>query len=204
MTRHQPQAERRAQIMRAALSLFVESGYLNTRMEDVAKRAQLSKGAVYFYFDSKRALFNALVDEAHHDMVRFLEAATNDPRSAAEKLIEVGLGYLDHFACLKRPPRFFMIMNEMAIRDEEIRDRVEQIHHRFVTDVSRLIEEGVAAGDFRDIDPTATALMLKAIIDGLAGQAAVGIRPDVGRLSTDGVRLLMEGLSKPKRGTRDD
>ncbi len=201
MTRHQPEAERRAQIMRAARSLFVESGFLNARMEDVAKRAQLSKGAVYFYFSSKRDLFNALVDEEHQNTVRFLEEATKDPRSPAEKLIDVGMKYLDYFAGLKSPPRFFMIMNEMAIRDEAIRERVTLIHNRFVEDVGALIEEGVASGHFRDLDPKASALMLKAVIDGLAGQAAVGIRPDVQRLSVDGVRLLLEGLvsNKPER-----
>lgn len=180
--------------MRAARSLFVESGFLNTRMEDVAKRAQLSKGAVYFYFSSKRDLFNALVDEEHQNTLKFLEEATQDPRSPAEKLIDVGVKYLDYFAGLKSPPRFFMIMNEMAIRDEAIRERVTRIHNRFVEDVGGLIEQGIASGHFRAMDPTATALMLKAVIDGIAGQAAVGIRPDVQRLSTDGVRLLLEGL----------
>jgi len=163
-------------------------------MEDVAKRAQLSKGAVYFYFSSKRDLFNALVDEEHQNTLKFLEEATQDPRSPAEKLIDVGVKYLDYFAGLKSPPRFFMIMNEMAIRDEAIRERVTRIHNRFVEDVGGLIEQGIESGHFTAMDPTATALMLKAVIDGIAGQAAVGIRPDVQRLSTDGVRLLLEGL----------
>ena len=194
MTRHQPEAERRAQIMRAARSLFVECGFLNTRMEDVAKRAQLSKGAVYFYFGSKRELFHALVDEEHSRTVAFLEDAANDPRSGPQKLIDVGIRYLDYFAGLKSPPRFFMIMTEMAIRDEEIRSRVHQIHEKFVLEVSKLIQEGIDSGAFRDLDPMAAAMMLKAFIDGLAGQAAVGVRPDVKRLSTDGVRLILEGL----------
>ncbi len=194
MTRHQPEAERRAQIMRAARSLFVERGFLNTRMEDVAKRAQLSKGAVYFYFGSKRELFHALVDEEHSNTVAFLEEAATDQRAGPEKLIDVGIRYLDYFAGLKSPPRFFMIMNEMAIRDEEIRERVTQIHERFVAEVAKLIGEGIEAGSFRALDPVSSAMMLKAFIDGLAGQAAVGIRPDVRRLSTDGVRLILEGL----------
>jgi hypothetical protein len=50
------------------------------------------------------------------------------------------------------------------------------------------------SGHFKQLDPVAVALMLKAFIDGLAGQAAVGVRPDVERLSTDGVRLIMSGL----------
>ena len=198
MTRHQPETERRAQIMRAARSLFVERGFLATRMEDVAKRAQLSKGAVYFYFESKRALFDSLVEEEHATTVRFLEEAVADPRPAADKLIEVGSKYLDYFAGLKSPPRFFMIMSEMALRDEKIRERATAIHWRFVEEVSLLIEQGIASGHFRKQDPMAASMMLKAFIDGLAGQAAIGIRPDVVRLSTDGIRLILEGLAGPE------
>ena len=36
--------------------------------------------------------------------------------------------------------------------------------------------------------------MLKAFVDGMAGQSAIGIRPDVKRLSTDGIRIILEGL----------
>ena len=202
MTRHLPEAERRAQIMRAARSLFVERGFPSTRMEDVAKRARLSKGAVYFYFRSKAELFNALVEDEHQNTIRFLEEATNDPRSAAEKLIDVGTKYLDYFAGLKSPPRFFMIMGEVALRDEGVRNRVTEIHQRFVNEVAALLKEGMDSGHFRPLDPTAVALMLKAFIDGLAGQAAVGVRPDVRRLSTDGVQLIMKGLLV-EEGTND-
>jgi len=194
MTRHQPEAERRAQIMRAARSLFVERGFPNTRMEDVAKRAQLSKGAVYFYFSSKAELFDALVEDEHQNTIRFLEEATSDPRSASDKLIDVGTKYLNYFAGLKSPPRFFMIMGEVALREESVRTRVIEIHERFVSEVAALLQEGMDSGHFKQLDPVAVALMLKAFIDGLAGQAAVGVRPDVGRLSTDGVRLIMSGL----------
>ncbi len=180
--------------MRAARSLFVERGFPKTRMEDVARRARLSKGAVYFYFGSKAELFNALVEDEHQNTVRFLEEAASDPRSAAEKLIDVGTKYLDYFAGLKSPPRFFMIMGEVALRDEGVRQRVTEIHQRFVDEVADLLQEGMDSGHFRALDPTAVALMLKAFIDGLAGQAAVGVRPDVQRLSTDGVRLIMNGL----------
>ena len=87
-----------------------------------------------------------------------------------------------------------MIMGEVALRDEGVRQRVTEIHERFVDEVAQLLQEGMESGDFKPLDPTAVALMLKAFIDGLAGQAAIGVRPDVRRLSTDGVRLIMNGL----------
>lgn len=194
MTRHLSEGERRAQILRAARAIFIERGYLAARVEDVAKRANLSKGAVYFYFESKRAIFDALVDEEHAMTVKFLDEAERDRRPAEVKLVDLGRKYLDYFAGLKTPPRFFMIMSEMAIRDDDIRRRANAIHERFVHRIAQIVQEGVEAGTFAPYDPLAVALMLKAFIDGLAGQSAVGVRPDVGRLSTDGLRLLLQGL----------
>jgi AcrR family transcriptional regulator len=124
LTRHLSEVERRAQILRAARAIFIERGYLAARVEDVAKRANLSKGAVYFYFDSKRAIFDALVEEEHAVTIGFLEEADRDTRPAAVKLVDLGRKYLDYFAGLKTPPRFFLLMSEMAIRDEDIRRRV--------------------------------------------------------------------------------
>ena len=194
MTRHLSEGERRAQILRAARAIFIERGYLAARVEDVAKRANLSKGAVYFYFDSKRAIFDALVEEEHAITISFLAEAERDQRPAAIKLVELGRKYLDYFAGLKSPPRFFLLMSEMAIRDEQIRGKVQTIHQRFVDRIVAVVGQGIAEGTFANYDPVAVALMLKAIIDGLAGQSAVGVRPDVERLSNDGLRMILQGL----------
>lgn len=194
MTRHLSESERRAQILRAARAIFIERGYLAARVEDVARRANLSKGAVYFYFDSKRAIFDALVDEEHAITISFLNEAERDARPAQAKLIELGTKYLDYFAGLKTPPRFFLLMSEMAIRDEELRKKVNAIHERFVDRIAQVVAQGIEEGVFAPYDPRAVGLMLKALIDGLAGQSAVGVRPDVERLSSDGLRMILMGL----------
>jgi AcrR family transcriptional regulator len=194
MTKHLSETERRAQILRAARSVFIEKGYVVARVEDVAKRAGLSKGAVYFYFQSKRELFLALVHEEHETTYSFLDLAENDERPAAVKLMDLGSRYVDYLAGLKTPPRFFLMMTEQAIRDEEIREEVQAVHHRFLDAVTRIVAQGVDEGTFRAGDPMAVASMLKAIIDGLAGQSAVGIRPDRDALVKDGVSVLLHGI----------
>lgn len=194
MTRHLSENERRAQILRAARAIFIERGYLAARVEDVAKRANLSKGAVYFYFDSKREIFDALVEEEHAITISFLQEAERDLRPAQVKLLDLGRKYLDYFAGLKTPPRFFLLMSEMAIRDEDIRGKVNAIHQRFVARIAEVVKQGVEEGVFAPYDPLAVGLMLKALIDGLAGQSAVGVRPDVERLSNDGLRMILMGL----------
>ena len=54
---------RPAELTAAALELFVEKGFAGTRLEDVAARAGVSKGTLYLYFDSKEALFKAVIQE---------------------------------------------------------------------------------------------------------------------------------------------
>src|SRR5512142_2809813 len=61
-----PRWERRkearpSELLAAALQLFVEKGYAGTRLEDVARRAGVSKGTLYLYFENKEELFKAVV-----------------------------------------------------------------------------------------------------------------------------------------------
>lgn len=197
MTKHLSETERRAQILRSARSVFIEKGYLASRVEDVAKRAGLSKGAVYFYFASKRDLFMALAQEEHENTYSFLDHAELDTRTAAVKLLDLGRTYLQYFAGLKSPPRFFMMMCEQAIRDDELREELHAVHTRFVDAAARILAQGMAEGTFRQLDPQAVAQMLKAIIDGLAGESAIGIRPDADALSSDGIQVILQGILAP-------
>lgn len=197
MTRHLPEGERRTQILRAARAVFIDKGYGTARVEDVAARAGLSKGAVYFYFQSKRDLLMALVQEEHENTYSFLDQAEVDGRPAAVKMLDLGQKYLDYFAGLKSPPRFFLMMCEQGIRDEEIREEVQAVHQRFVDAATRILAQGQVEGAFRAGDPAAMAALLKAIIDGLAGEAAIGIRPDRDRLVTDGIAMLLYGILTP-------
>ena len=89
-------------------------------------------------------------------------------------------------------------MNGLAIRDEEIRERVLTVHERFLGLLSALIEQGIQEGQFREIDPLAGAMLLKATMDGLVGQAAIGVPPDTDRLLTDGIRVVLAGLVRPE------
>ena len=194
MTKHLSETERRAQILRAARSVFIEQGFLVARVSDVAKRAGLSKGAVYFYFPSKKELFLALVHEEHENTHAFIDQAERDDRPAVVKLLDLGQRYLQYFAGLKTPPKFFLMMTEQAVRDETIREEVHAVHQRFLDAVTGIVAQGIAEGTFRPMDPSVVAQMLKAVIDGLAGESAIGLRPDPEGLTRDGIDLILRGI----------
>ncbi len=194
MTRHMSEAERKSQILDAARTLFVEKGYLAARVEDIAKRAGLSKGAVYFYFSSKRAIFDTLAEQEYARTQSFLQRAQSTPVAASHKLMLLARQYLDYYAGVEDPPRFFLLMTEMAIRDQVIRERVHAIHDSYVSELAQIIDQGVAEGLFRPLHARSVAYLLKGLIDGLAGQAAAGVPPDAALLSTAGIDIVLHGV----------
>jgi AcrR family transcriptional regulator len=145
--------ERPAELLAAALALFVERGYAATRLEDVAARAGVSKGTLYLYFENKEELFKAVVrenivarisetrglarqfDGARDELLRQLvrrwwQQYGRTPAAGISKLIVAESGNFPEIA------RFFV-------------DEVIDPWHRLFGEV---IGEGVARGEFRPVD----------------------------------------------------
>ncbi|NIO41831.1 MAG: TetR family transcriptional regulator, partial [Burkholderiales bacterium] len=78
---------RPAELISAALDLFVERGFAATRLEDVAARAGVSKGTCYLYFPSKEHLFKAVVRGGIVPAIERAEKRFEDHRGSASALI---------------------------------------------------------------------------------------------------------------------
>src|SRR5690348_12841370 len=79
---------RPGEIVAAALELFVERGFAATKLADVARRAGVTKGTVYLYFDSKEALFKAVVRETIVPVIAQGEALAREFTGTASALLE--------------------------------------------------------------------------------------------------------------------
>lgn len=73
--------QRRQALLSAALNEFFEKGFAATRMDDVAKRAKLSKGTVYLYFESKEAMFIALLESLAEPKLEMFESVMEQAES---------------------------------------------------------------------------------------------------------------------------
>lgn len=78
---------RPAELTAAALALFVERGFAATRLDDIAERAGVSKGTLYLYFDSKEALFKAVIREGVVPAIEAGEAMLKTFRDDPERLL---------------------------------------------------------------------------------------------------------------------
>src|SRR5882724_1433853 len=78
--RRPPREEVRRRLLEAASETFLKKGYLDSTLDDIARRAGLSKGAVYSNFDSKQEVFGELL-KRRIERMRELEADVIDPEA---------------------------------------------------------------------------------------------------------------------------
>lgn len=76
-------------MLQAALKSFARSGYAATSVQEIVDAAKVSKPALYYYFEDKAQIFQALVDQAHDERYEIMQAAAARGRTVAEKLEEV-------------------------------------------------------------------------------------------------------------------
>ncbi len=195
MTRHKSQEERRHQILEAARLCFIRQGYEHSRMNDIAKAAELSKGGVYFHFSSKREIFDALVEEIFNESMLAMKAIRENPGTMAIKFQTLALFYLGIYATRPEWTGFLVVVSEMAIRDDELRGRLQGLHQVFIDEVQNLLRTGIAAGELRSVNITTTAALLKGMIDGLERHYALGDQHDLMALVNDAVDMVMNGLA---------
>src|SRR3989442_5241172 len=81
-------AARPAEIVAAALEVFVERGFAAAKLDDVARKAGVTKGTVYLYFESKEALFKAVVRETIVPVIAQGEALARSFTGSARELVE--------------------------------------------------------------------------------------------------------------------
>jgi AcrR family transcriptional regulator len=79
----------RQEILQAALKCFAHSGYAAASVQQIVDDARVSKPSLYYYFRDKAGLFQALVDEAHDERYRLMQAAAAGFPDLKSQLVEL-------------------------------------------------------------------------------------------------------------------
>jgi|SRR5262249_54382972 len=164
------EAVRRQQIVSAAHSVFIKKDFSKVRIEDIAKQAKLSKGAVLYYFETKEEVFLALFEWLTQLVAQRFEDAVSsveDPIAQIDKLIEKA------FDSAKLHRAFFRIYLDclgQGSRKEEYA-RINRAFYQACHEVhKRILENGQQRGIFRPLDINEASLVTRAILEGLGVQ----------------------------------
>jgi AcrR family transcriptional regulator len=164
--------QRRREILRAARLEFFERGFHRPTVDEVAARAEVSKGTIYLYFESKEEILAHLLLEGLDLLLRDLEAASKlEPPTPAEPALRaLANAYLGF--CQANPHYFRLIMAFDRGRFEELiapklyqRVLARSLHGLDL--VKKTIESGIASGEFSVSDPWQSAGSIWAALNGV-------------------------------------
>lgn len=168
MATHASPEVRRGQILAAALQCFGEKGYHAARIDDIARCAGLSKGAVYWQFDSKDEIFIALFDAYEAEILAEWDAQ-DDSMDPLETLRRSGEIVFERLAGARAMADAWAEF----LRHEHTRARMAAMYERARERMTAIVERGVASGALRSCSATQVAATLTAVVEGLLLQALV-------------------------------
>ncbi|MBB5020257.1 AcrR family transcriptional regulator [Chitinivorax tropicus] len=144
---------RPSEIIEAALDLFVERGFAATKIEDIAKRAGVTRGTPYLYFASKEELFKAVIREGLLPRIEVGEALVRDFNGPATALLEEVVRFSwQAIAKTKLAGIAKLVMAEAGNFPDVAKYYHDEVVHRGQNLVMYTLEYGVKRGEFRPMD----------------------------------------------------
>ena len=163
----------RTRVLASALSLFAKKGYENTTFNDIAARLKLTKGAVYWHFDSKEALLVELVRLALEKFRAQLERLMPEGELTFPVVAEMMVRNAEGVVKDPKGRAFFQLMHGQirwsdesmaSVRDRLLKDKEVGPRAAF----QKAIENDIAAGRIRkDVNALAVSSAAIALWDGL-------------------------------------
>jgi AcrR family transcriptional regulator len=197
---HRRKEARPAEILAAALEMFVERGYAATRLEDVAGRAGVTKGTMYLYFKNKEALFKAVVTEALITNIvrgeRLVEEHEGSARELLGKILHVWLDAISQSPASGIPR---LMIAEAHNFPELGRFYYDEVVRRGQRLVGRVLQMGIDRGEFRPMDvertvPLAVAPILFGIVMKHSLYACAGEEVDMRETLKLHLGLFLRGI----------
>lgn len=195
-------AERPSEILNAAFEEFVRNGYAATRLEDVAKLAGVTKGTIYFYFETKERVFDEMIRHVSRSVLpeldRFVATLDGSYSARLHSLIVFVYNRIAQDRTSRETLRF--LISEGARFPGLVDRHYDEFIQPVINQFRELLEAGIAAGEFR----AAPAIKFTEIIVSPALLLSVWSllfesrkKIDVTAFISAHIDLLMNGLCSP-------
>jgi len=189
--------KQRATILAAAAICFSRKGYHRTTMDEIVAESGLSKGTLYWYFESKQDLFLEIFESWGDTMLEAMRGmAENRSQPAADRLRALGMWSMEMLAAESEIVTL-MIEAYTALRgDREAYERLLKVYSPFLDMLTDVIEDGVRQGEFKPVNARPLAEALGAALDGIALQNLIGMPGDTRARVTTFVEVIIDGLTR--------
>lgn len=167
--REREREQRKSNILDTARELLLEKGLNSTSINQIAKRAELSVGAIYFYYKDKEELFAALQLEGLELLHEAIRKAVAKKAAPDKKIRAIAM------ACLQfseEHKNYFDIINYFLTSPEtifspELKSEIDEHGDASIAMMTLAVQEGIDAGLFKPVDPKRQAIILWAAFNGM-------------------------------------
>ena len=187
-------AERKPQILLAAMQVFLQKGFTAARMEDIAKQAGLSVGNLYRYFPGKLDITLALMELFLEPSLSNSNDLLSAPGTCRERLEGSFLRVLE-----KQDVSLLTLYGEMyhlARYEPRVRAVLKDYNLRYQKIVADLLQQGIQNGELRLVDTDAVAFAFQSVFDGFMQNMTLTSQPlDLPAVLHQAFDMLFDGLS---------
>jgi len=187
--------ETRARIVESAIKLFSNRGYNAASVDDICEEAGISKGAFYHHFESKQALFLALLDGWLQAIDNAVEASKD--KTAAEAFMQMTEAFPYIFETAGEGLPMLLEFWLQASRDKKVWEASIAPYRRYHKYFTSLIKKGVDEGSFVEVTPELASRMIVSTAMGLLLQSLLdpkGAKWE--KVARDSTTLLLNSLLK--------
>ncbi|MPZ60000.1 MAG: TetR family transcriptional regulator [Propionibacteriales bacterium] len=182
-----PRKARRAQLLEAALEVFVAHGYHAAAMDDIAEHALVSKPVLYQHFPSKLDLYLALLDEAVDTVLNAVREALEAPTESNKTRVQATVGVFYTYVA-NAGGAFRLVFESDLVNEPLVRERVDRVTHECADLIAQVIHDDTGLPDEE----------CRLIAVSLVGMAQVSARywlSSDGSLDQDAAAQLVAGLA---------
>lgn len=189
------QADRRRQILEAAVKVFAEKGFHAARVGDIAEEAGIAYGLVYHYFESKEDLLETIFRTTWTEMLARVREVEEAGVPAAEAVRQVTALLLRTW---RRDPDLVRVLVREVTRNQHVQREIEEITEAMKT-LEGIIRRGQETGEFRaDLDARLAAVVFYGALEEVLSGWVLGQLPDrdedIARAERNVVAVLTGGL----------
>lgn len=184
------QGRRRKEICAASVHLFLNKGFSETSMREIAQAAGVGKSTLYDYFPSKDHVLVWYVEEEISTLTAKVKDIAAEPLGAQARLERMVYAYLDY---LTANEDFFTRLSAQVQRlAQDSVERIQRKRHALQDVMRQVIDEGIQEGCFRPVDSLlATRVILSALTPAVYTTRRTGSRAE---MMQEAFGLLLNGL----------
>ncbi len=198
VAKHLGKAERRQQILEAALLAFGQRGYHNTQVSDIVTLAQVARGTFYLYFEGKREIFDAIVTEISNRVRKEIRPIATENLQEIPRQIYENIERATHLL-LQNPLYIKIFFSDAVGLDNEFDDRLKKFYQYVLGNIRKGLEQGRDLGLVRDCDIQILSLCLMGSLKEIYYQHVLGTdKLHPGKVVKEVFRTVLQAVAKPE------